>query len=534
MLVKQNSKSISTEEAINRSQSGNSEIFLQLYKTPINTCFSSQLIPQNLNYSCFKNSKNRSVPESMTRNSTSEDIQNITTVNSRCWNKFSKVICIFYRDSFSLGQILMNEILSIFINYIYFGFIGDENIQASFGIGLSYYFFVFNSLNSANFEITRTECSIKYNKRKYSDLSQNLLAGLFYQFQLSIWILLLFYFCKPIMDLIKINPENSSLAQKMLVAMIPGVIIKGFNEQIKSFLLAINANILTITSSIISISINAVIGYFLIVKYDYGILSFAYCQVLSEIIIQIVQTQILQSRIRHITFTKPKFDKLKAAIKSRISDFTKKTLFCYIEVLGFELNTYLICLSHNNTEIAAYVCLTNIAQIYYSLSQAFGIVNRSIVGNTISWGKIDEARFKFWFNLFLIWVIAIVFMICLLFMPTKISYAYSNSKDVIDLLSSLIFLYSFCGLFEFSNGSLKIILIQTNNYSTLLIFQIGYMIIMQTTFGILLCYKFEQLSKGQIFSNFIVSMMFNGTMTIKTNRLCWEDIFALEQDTLNS
>jgi Na+-driven multidrug efflux pump len=89
-------------------------------------------------------------------------------------------------DSFTLGFILLSYQIVITINYIYVGSLGDLRMLSSYGVGITYYFFVFNGINASNFELTRTQASKLYYKKRYHKLSGVLMNGLFFQFLISV------------------------------------------------------------------------------------------------------------------------------------------------------------------------------------------------------------------------------------------------------------------------------------------------------------------------------------------------------------
>jgi hypothetical protein len=92
-------------------------------------------------------------------------------------------------------------------------------------------------------------------------------------------------------------------------------------------------------------------------------------------------------------------------------------------------------------------------------------------------------------------------MLLCMFMATQISRFYTTIDLAQETLATLILLYSWCSMLEISNGNLKITMVLTDNYGTLLFFQIGYMIIMQGVFSYILCFKFGLYGKGLIISS---------------------------------
>jgi len=91
------------------------------------------------------------------------------------WRMPSKLLWIEIRDFLSKGLFcaLNNScnVVVILINFIFIGYLEDPLIQASFGLGVSYFMFLYMSLNLAAFEVTGIECGKMFGIKK--DLEKN-------------------------------------------------------------------------------------------------------------------------------------------------------------------------------------------------------------------------------------------------------------------------------------------------------------------------------------------------------------------------
>jgi len=63
----------------------------------------------------------------------------------------------FMVDGLSFALNNSCNIIVIFCNFIYMGMLGDPLLSASFGLGVSYFMFLFMSLNLGCFEVTGIE-----------------------------------------------------------------------------------------------------------------------------------------------------------------------------------------------------------------------------------------------------------------------------------------------------------------------------------------------------------------------------------------
>ena len=118
----------------------------------------------------------------------------------------------------------------ILINYIYIGFLKDELILASFGLGVSYFFFMFLSINLSSFEVLGIYASRNYGALDYKKCSNNLYQGFFLCMFYILFYCMTFLFSEYILLAIRVDPINASLTSYMLKFALPGCILQAIND----------------------------------------------------------------------------------------------------------------------------------------------------------------------------------------------------------------------------------------------------------------------------------------------------------------
>jgi Na+-driven multidrug efflux pump len=76
--------------------------------------------------------------------------------------------------------------LIILVNYLVIGGLGDPLLQASFGLGISYWNYLSMILNIAAFEVTGIQCSKFFGRRDYEMMSVSLFQGLLFQGMITV------------------------------------------------------------------------------------------------------------------------------------------------------------------------------------------------------------------------------------------------------------------------------------------------------------------------------------------------------------
>ena len=232
------------------------------------------------------------------------------------------------------------------------------------------------------------------------------------------------------------------------------------------------------------------------------------------------------------------------------------------------MNTYFIGLTHDQTEIAAYVAWNNLAGIVFTIGLGFGIIGRRDVAHLLHHNalhdmkiaysecadegdlitqdlaknldvckpdhtpknastKVDEhtkvdghndchyysldAKNLAWFNIFQ--TISAGVLICILFICLRyyITLIYTQVSEVSEALEQLVIIYAFCCILEFSNASLSCLMRLTNHvclYSTL---GFGYCVLLQGVLSYVFCFILDLKAVGLLLSFAIMSCCMNFT-----------------------
>ena len=158
---------------------------------------------------------------------------------SQPWYKLSASVIIkeainFYSESLALVLSMAANVFIFFINIAYIGSLGNELLLASFGLGVSYIFFMFLSLNLSCFEVQGIFSAKNFGAKNFGKCSDNLYQGLF----LTSWFMLLyvvvFVFCEDILLIMSVAPENAKLTGLMMYGALPGCLMQAVNDQFKA------------------------------------------------------------------------------------------------------------------------------------------------------------------------------------------------------------------------------------------------------------------------------------------------------------
>ena len=187
---------------------------------------------------------------------------------------------------FGLSMALSNSvnIVAILIIFIYIGKEGDPILQASFGLGVSYFSFFFLPLCLACYEVTAIQCAKWYGNENFYMMSVSLGQGFILSFIITTFSCLMFWFSEDILLAVNILPENAILVGKMMQATIPGIILMNINFQFMSFCTAQRIERPFGISNLCGIIVCASITGWLVNDLKVGIYVFPICKVVIEVI----------------------------------------------------------------------------------------------------------------------------------------------------------------------------------------------------------------------------------------------------------
>ena len=161
-----------------------------------------------------------------------------TTFWEMGFKPFMKETGKFYLEGGSCALNNCANIVVILVNFIYIGMLKDPVIQASYGLGVSFFSCFFLCQNLAVFETTGIYCAKEWGAGKKKRACARLYQGFIFLSILLFFSILSFAFSEQILLAISIAPVNAKLTSTMLKWLIPGCIMQGINFQIQAFCMA--------------------------------------------------------------------------------------------------------------------------------------------------------------------------------------------------------------------------------------------------------------------------------------------------------
>lgn len=140
-----------------------------------------------------------------------------------------------------------------------------------------------------------------------------------------------------------------------------------------------------------------------------------------------------------------------ANFKAYLYESFKFTLGTYSEFLGFEICGYLVALTGDNNQIAAYSALNNVCGLMYTTGISFSIISRTRVNILIGMKRPDIAKNFFLFFAFGSMGFGMIGGVIMFLSRNLMADLYAgNSEEARDWLSGCIALYSLITWSEFS------------------------------------------------------------------------------------
>lgn len=271
----------------------------------------------------------------------------------------------------------------------------------------------------------------------------------------------MFIFCEQVLYAINIAPENAYWTGYMVHWLIPGIILQSINFQLQAFVQAQDIMKPIGVANIITIIICACISHWLTFDLKVGILIFPVCKTIMEImnfiavIVCFFYTEkgtVKCTRLADICEDLGKF--LKQGFK----------FICglYAEFLGFEFNTYLAGLTHNQNQISAFVSWVNIGGFLFTIGLGFSNVTRTRVSNYMGSNDAIKCKNAAQFFTFSSACVGMIFLILVETCRHAIASIYSPLYVIQDIIKDLLIPYGFGAVFEVILGSQNTLMRLTN------------------------------------------------------------------------
>ena len=134
---------------------------------------------------------------------------------------------------------------------------------------------------------------------------------------------------------------------------------------------------------------------------------------------------------------------------------TKIIIALYTEFIGFELNTYMAAITHDQDQISAFVSFVNITGIVFTIGLGFGNVSRTALSNYVGKKKHIQAKNVQLFYLLLVSIVGTIMFVVLVSASGPITKLYSNLENIDFWLRNIILIYSIGALGEMISGTLN-------------------------------------------------------------------------------
>lgn len=223
-------------------------------------------------------------------------------------------------------------------------------------------------------------------------------------------------------------------------------------------------------SNIVSIVICACITGWLVNGLQVGIHVFSICKV-------IIELSNLGAILYSLIYCIEKDSLVKISLKDVFSNdfmgflkFGFKMIFAlYAEFIGFEINTYMAGITHDQDQISAFVSWVNFTNIVFAIGLGLGNVSRINISNYVGEKRFVEAKNLTTFYVFACSVIGIIFFIVILLLKHSISSIYTNLPGVTYWLDTIFMYYSIGAFVEIMMGTLCTIMRISNRTGQVII-----------------------------------------------------------------
>ena len=365
----------------------------------------------------------------------------------------------------------------------------DPLIQASFGLGVSYFMFLYMSLNLACAEVTGIECGKHYGLKIRNDqdfkegkttkveheaaneviiINYNgaLGKGFILVSMVLLFSIITFVFAVEILYAISISPENAYLTGYMVKFLIPGMILQSINFQLQSFVQAQDIMKPIGIANIVSIVACTCMCNWLVFDLKVGILLFPICKIVMEVCNMIGLCVCFCFAAKGTVRCASVADITKGLSPFLCQGF-KFIAGLYAEFLGFEFNTYLAGLTHNQDQIAAFVAWVNIGGFLFTVGLGFSNVTRTRVANYMGSKDAVKSENSAKFYIFLSAMVGLMFFVLIECFRYQIASIYSPLPVIKDIIATLLIGYAFGAVCELILGCQNTLMRLTNRAMTM-------------------------------------------------------------------
>ena len=330
------------------------------------------------------------------------------------------------------------QILSM-VSLYYISYFEDPVMTAGFGMGHSLFMFFFMMFTITSCETAGILCSIAYGAQDFHTMRLQFYRGLMYNILIAIFAICMFVKTDLILIGIGLDETMSRNAHMMVQSMIPALILQACNEMTKNLLISQGIYKPFLYINLFIYAMLPIGGYCLIWKSGLGIAGFGIFKFLVELT-NFIGIAILQKYKAHSESIKrePLSEIFNSSFCKYCSSYFKVLLGWYADYLGFEFNTILIGLLHDNHAMAAWVSIMNISGLGFVIGSGMSMCMRTICATKIGENKNQEAKKYGKMCYILIMAVAITFGTCLSVFASSFASIYTNIPEVQEYLIPMI------------------------------------------------------------------------------------------------
>ncbi len=349
-----------------------------------------------------------------------------------------------------MPYIISQNVFRLFI-FSFLSHAGDSLLQASFGICITIQAIFFKSLNHGALDKIGIDISKalgaqdkQLTKKVFAQAIVSVL-GLFCLITLP-----LVMFASSLMALLGYSSENAALSQIILRLMLPAMLLEISANTVRTFCMSQGLEKVFGKIGLINTAVSTVISYVLIVRQGWGIYGFTSGIFLMEGANLIAALVVLQKTDRS-TRGWVGWAVLTDGLSKYILDTFKFCVATYFEILGSELTSYFVALTHDNAQISAVASAYSLASLLYKVGSSISAIARTRINRMMGMDETLAARNTFFIIYLLAALLGLLSAIFIFAFRSSVAALYtSNLPEVRVWLMDIILIYCFCMPSEFS------------------------------------------------------------------------------------
>ena len=355
------------------------------------------------------------------------------------------------KETFMISFSTLGSQILVTSGFFLLNYISDNEGQAALGIAMTYNVIFFYGLFLSISEKAGIDMSQAFGAKRY-DLTKKVFtqgaitnASLFLLTTVPIFLL-----AEHILVFANIDPKAAYRCQKILTYMLVADAIELAGDYIRAFCMAQGFETVFGATSLLSFIISAIFGYILVVVYSFGPIGWVMSKFIYETILLLVAL-VAMTACHPQTIGVTSLSLASEGLCNFVWQSIKFALGSYSEFLGYEIASYFVFRTHDNSQIAAYSAILNFASIFYATGETFAIICRTRMNILIGKDLKRTSKNFFIFYILVLFILgAIIGLICY-FIREEITYLYAgNNEYMSESFEKLFIVYCFCIACELS------------------------------------------------------------------------------------